>query len=115
LYVPLLRRAYELWCELENVTGEKTLHITGSVDAAPEDDDMSRGSYRSYLEHGLPHEVLTSSELTRRFPKYRLLAETSTLFQKEGGFLLSERCIVAHVRAAQALGAEVHAREEVLG
>ena len=36
------------------------------------------------------------------------------VFQPEGGFLLPERCIVAHVTAAQALGAEVHGRERVL-
>jgi sarcosine oxidase len=36
------------------------------------------------------------------------------VLQPEGGFLLPERCIVHHVWAAQALGAEVHARERVL-
>jgi len=114
-YVPLLRRAYELWRELEGVTGERVLHITGSVDAALEDDDVFRGSYASCLEHGLPHEVLTSAELTKRFPGFRLPKDTVALFQEEGGFLLSERCIVTNVMAAQALGAEVHARERVLG
>ncbi len=114
-YVPLLRRAYELWRELEGVTGEQVLHITGSVDAAPEDDDVFRGSYRSCLEHGLPHEVLSSTELTKRFPGFRLPNDTVALYQEEGGFLLSERCIVTNVIAAQALGAEVHARERVLG
>jgi sarcosine oxidase len=33
------------------------------------------------------------------------------LLQPEGGFLLSERCIVAHVMLAMASGAEVHGRE----
>ena len=113
-YVPLLRRAYALWRELEYVTGEKILHITGSVDAAPEDDEVFQGSYRSCLEHGLPHEVLSSAELTERFPGYRLPRETFALYQEEGGFLLSERCIVSQVMAAQALGAEVRAREQVL-
>src|SRR5439155_22036529 len=28
-YVPLLRRAYELWGEIERESGEKLLHITG--------------------------------------------------------------------------------------
>ena len=34
-YVALLRRAYELWRELEGLAGERLLHITGSVDAGP--------------------------------------------------------------------------------
>jgi sarcosine oxidase len=36
------------------------------------------------------------------------------VYQPDGGFLLSERCIVAHVTAAQELGAEVHGQERVL-
>jgi len=113
-YVPLLRRSYELWRELEGVTGEQILHITGSIDAAPADDDVFRGSYASCLEHGLPHEVLTSAELTARFPGYQLPKESMALYQAEGGFLLSERCVVTNVLAAQAQGADVHARERVL-
>ena len=34
-YVPLLRRAYELWRDLERTVGEQLLHITGSLDAGP--------------------------------------------------------------------------------
>ena len=36
------------------------------------------------------------------------------LYQPDGGFLMSERCIVAHVAAALERGAEVRAREPVL-
>ena len=36
------------------------------------------------------------------------------LHQPDGGFVLSERCIVNHVFAAQERGGEVHAREQVL-
>src|ERR1700683_4187001 len=34
-YVPLLRRAYELWRELQAEAGVQLLHITGSIDAGP--------------------------------------------------------------------------------
>jgi sarcosine oxidase len=64
--------------------------------------------------HSLPHEVLTGKELKARYPAYQLPADIMALLQPEGGFLLSERCIVAHVMLAQALGAEVHGREKVL-
>jgi sarcosine oxidase len=64
--------------------------------------------------HGLSHEVLTSTELTRRFPGYQLPSDYLALYQKDGGFLLSERCIVQHAQEAMKLGAEIHGREEVL-
>jgi sarcosine oxidase len=58
--------------------------------------------------------VLESAALAARFPGYRLPEDTMSVFQPEGGFLLSERCIVAHVSTALAAGAEVHARESVM-
>ncbi len=114
-YVPLLRRSYELWRELETAAGEQLLHITGSLDAGPPGSFVFEGSRRSCEEHGLEHEVMGAAELERRFPAYRVPAETLALFQPDGGFLLPERCIVAHVELAQALGAVVQARERVLG
>src|SRR5688500_11152639 len=32
-YVPLLRRAYELWVEAERASGERLLYVTGGIDA----------------------------------------------------------------------------------
>src|SRR5829696_5836792 len=114
-YVPLLRRAYELWRELETGFGEQLLHITGSIDASPRDNWVFSGSLRSCEEHDLLHEILDHRQLTARFPVYQLPEGHFALFQPDGGFLLSERCIVANVQAAQEAGAEIHAREKVLG
>jgi len=114
-YVPLLRRAYELWRQLEHTVQERLLMITGSIDASAEDGDVFKGSRASCDIHHLPHEVLDSGELNRRFPGYQLPQNVVAVYQPDGGFLLSERCIVAHVMAAQELGAEVHGQEQVLG
>jgi sarcosine oxidase len=114
-YVPLLRRAYVLWRELEQVAGEQLLHITGSVDAGPPDSFVFEGSVRSCIEHGLEHEVIDGAEVNRRFLGYRLPAESMAVFQPDGGFLLPERCIVAHVDAALVAGATVKTDERMLG
>lgn len=113
-YVPLLKRAYELWRELEAACGEHLLHITGSVDASEPDGIVFTGALDSCKLHDLSHEVLTSAELSKRFPGYQLPEDYLALYQEEGGFLLSERCIVQHVNEAMRLGAEIHGREEVL-
>ncbi|HET7426640.1 MAG TPA: N-methyl-L-tryptophan oxidase [Gemmatimonadales bacterium] len=113
-YVALLRRAYELWRELEGLAGERLLHITGSVDAGPADGSIFQGALRSSELHGLPHEVMDGDELHRRYPGYRLPKQIQCLYQPEGGFLLPERCDVAHVEQALALGADVRCREPVL-
>lgn len=113
-YVPLLRRAYELWREIENVSGERLLIITGGIDAGAPASATVRGSRLSCDLHHLPHDVLDAAALHRRFPGYRLPSEMVAVYQPDGGFVLSERAIVAYVTAAQALGAEIHARERVL-
>ena len=113
-YVPLMRRAYELWRDLETSSDKQILHITGSIDAGPPDGLNFAGSLLSCQEHELPHDVLTSRELTDRFPGYRLPSETMAVYQGEGGFLLPERCISLYVEQAQALGATVHTGERTL-
>ncbi len=113
-YVLLLKRAYELWREIQSEAGEKLLHITGSVDAGPEDSWVFKGSWESAKLHDLPHEVLTGPELRRRHPGYHLPHGHLALLQPDGGFLTPERCIVSYVEAAQKLGAEVHAHEPLL-
>ena len=113
-YVPLLRRAYALWRELENRAGERLLIITGSVDAGRADSVTVQGSLLSCKQHHLPHELLDAAALRVRFPGYQLARDMVGVYQADGGFLLCEQCVVAHVMAAQALGAEVHARERVV-
>ena len=113
-YVPLLRRAYALWREIEAETGEELLVITGSIDASPQDDPLFQGALGSARLHDIPHEVLTGAEINARFPGYRLPADYRGVFQAEGGLVASERAVVAHVRAAQAHGADIRAREKVL-
>lgn len=115
-YVPLLRRSYELWHELEELAAEPLLITTGSIEGGPEDGPMFRGSLAAAREHDLPHEVLDVAELRRRFPAYRDLgASTRVVFQPDGGFLLAERTLLAHVNQALRHGADLRFHEAVLG
>ena len=71
-YVPLLRRAYQLWREMEQRAGEPLLVITGGVDVGRAASETITGSLRSCREHDLPHEVLDAAAIARRFPGFRL-------------------------------------------
>lgn len=113
-YVLLLHRAYELWRELEAVSGRELLVVTGSIDASPEDDPLFQGALRSACDHHLEHSVMTGTEVNDRFPGYSLPNNHRALYQPMGGLVASERAIVAHVEAAQAAGATVRAREPIL-
>jgi len=113
-YVPLLRRAYHLWRELGRTVRERLLFITGGVDIGQYDSWIIQGSIAACSAHKLRHEVLTASQVRKRFPGFRLSKDMVAVYQPNAGFVLSERSIIAHVSAALRMGAEVHARERVL-
>src|SRR5215217_5503396 len=54
-YVPLLRRAYERWEELEKLSGEKLLHITGGLYMGRRESEVISGSLAAAQMHRLPH------------------------------------------------------------
>jgi sarcosine oxidase len=115
-YVPLLRRSYELWHELASLADEELLITTGSVEGGPEGGRTFQGALEAAQLHDLPHEVLDVPELRRRYPAYGdFEPDTRVVFQPEGGFLLAERTLLAHVQQAIAHGAELHFHEAVDG
>jgi sarcosine oxidase len=110
-YVPLLRRTYELWRELESEADEQLLHTTGIIEGGSE---ILGGVLRSCAAHDIDHEVLNGVEVAARFPAFDLPSELEVAYQADGGFLVPERCIVAHVGGALRHGATLRARERVL-
>ena len=114
-YVPLVRRAYDLWRDLERTIGEPLLTVTGSIDGGRPGGRSIEGALEACRVHGLEHERLDAAGLARRFPGYRLPPDHVAVFQPDGGFLHAERCVVAHVAAARARGATVHTGEQVTG
>ena len=114
-YVPLVKRAYELWHELEQNINETLVVTTGSVRAGPPDSDFYRGAIESCDLHQIPYEILNNTEVNRRFPGYQFPDDISSVYQPDGGFVLPEMCIVGHAQAAEEAGATIHTGETVLG
>src|SRR5437867_13391009 len=57
-YVPLLRRAWDLWRELERSSGETLLTQTGGLYAGAPAGELMSGSLASARTHRLAHGVL---------------------------------------------------------
>src|SRR5437016_9135071 len=62
-YVPLLRRAWTLWRDLERDTGETLLTETGGLYAGDPTGELVSGALLSARTHHLEHEVLDASAL----------------------------------------------------
>ncbi|MEA2660806.1 MAG: sarcosine oxidase [Chloroflexota bacterium] len=114
-YVPLLKRAWELWRELERSTGEELLRQTGGVYVGPRDGELVAGSLRSAREHGLDHELLDPHALRARLPLFRFEPDWWGLAESTAGYLLPDRAIAAHLTMAERGGADLHFEERVLG
>lgn len=113
-YVPLLRRAYQLWDELGSLSGQKLLYRTGGLYMGPREGEIVGGSLRSACEYGLPHELLDRAEIRRRFPQFQIPEHWAGLLEPEAGFLVPEQVIASYAEAALRGNAELHGRETVL-
>ncbi|WP_029214421.1 N-methyl-L-tryptophan oxidase [Kallotenue papyrolyticum] len=112
-YVPLVRRAYELWQALERTTDTPLLQITGGLMIGHPDTAFLQGVQASVQRHHLPHEVLSAEDLRRRYPVLRPLPDEIAIWEPRAGFLRPEACIQAHLAAAQRHGAALHFEEPV--
>jgi sarcosine oxidase len=106
-YVPLLLRAYELWRELEETAGIDLLHQVGLLQVGPPEGPVVRGVLEAARLHKLSVESLTSDEIPRRFAGLRAPPEAIGVFEPAAGYLKVERCVLAHIAAAKASGAEL--------
>ena len=114
-YVPMLRRAVELWYGLGNLAEQKLFHPVGSLDVSAPDNAIFQGSLKACWEWDIEHEILDASEVARRFPAMQPGAEMQAVYQPGSGFVLPEPAISSHVNASLALGAEIHGHERLLG
>ncbi len=113
-YVPLLKRASQLWTETGQEAGNQLLYVTGSMDIAPEGEGFVEASRQSCIEYDLKHTVMSRKDIETRFPAFTLTPEHIGLWQPDGGFVASERAIYTHAGLAMKHGAELRFNEPLL-
>ena len=111
--MPLLRRAYALWDELDAATGRPVLRRTGALYAGDANGALVAGSLASAKAHALPHELLEGEEIRRRYPLLRLPDGFAGVFEPEGGYLRCERAVVDMAGEATRHGAAIRENEPV--
>jgi sarcosine oxidase len=104
LYVPLVRRAYELWDDLEKEMGRTLFHRTGGLMIGPES---------GTLVSGARHEMLSADDVRRRWPAYAPPDDHAALFELRAGLLLPEACLDGYLELARQHGAAIRTGERV--
>ena len=113
-YVPLLRRSFQLWKQLEDEALTKILHVTGGLYLGKSDGQVIAGSLRSCETHGLSYEILQRHELASQYPQFHVPDDFVGLYEYQAGFLVPELAVSAHVDLAMRYGAEIHGNEPLL-
>jgi len=113
-YVPLIRRAYQNWDELGEVSGQQSLHRTGGLYLGPLDGTIVSGSLIAAQQHQLEFEMLDREALDARFPIFQTPADMVGFFETEAGYLIPETGVASHLAVARAHGAVLREQEPVL-
>lgn len=113
-YVPLVREAFGLWRQLEAVTGESLLTMTGALMIGRADGPLVSGTVASARAHGLAHELLDAAALRARYPQHVVADDEVAVYEVDAGVLRPEAGVVAAVDAARRAGAMVLPSTRVL-
>jgi sarcosine oxidase len=115
LYVPLVQRAWELWLEMEELTGTVLYRRTGGVAVGGADSELVRGALASVHAHDIEHEVLDANELRLRFPALQPEPHHVAVLETRAGMLMSDACVRTLHALARGYGAELHQNLAVTG
>lgn len=116
-YVPLLRRSFALWAELEAATGARLYTETGFLQVGPRGDgSVVAGAVRSAAAHDLALEELDREDVAARFPGLALPeGDVSCVLDPRAGVLAAEPSVEALAAAARAAGADLRSDVTVTG
>ncbi|WP_313202635.1 N-methyl-L-tryptophan oxidase [Pseudomonas sp.] len=120
-YVSIVKRAQQIWRDLEAQSGESLfeqsglLALTSSPDFDPDDKtDFTLRTIGLAQAYGIEHEVLDAEQIRQRFPQFASVRDDAIgYFEPGGGFVRPERCIEVQLRLAVQHGATLHTGETV--
>jgi sarcosine oxidase len=105
-YVPILRRAWDRWYELEQLAEKPLLVETGCLSIGPTDGELVSGVRAAARLHGLALEA-------REPAPFHVPTGYACDYEAKAGYLMVEDCVRAHLERAVAAGAELRTEEPV--
>jgi sarcosine oxidase len=105
IYVPIVQRAFDLWRELEEMSGTSLLKETGGLMIGGPGSELVAGARRSAEAHGLAHALLSAGEVHARFPALHPDDGMVAVWEPRAGILFPEACISATLAEARRHGA----------
>jgi sarcosine oxidase len=113
IYVPMVQRAFELWRELEVLSGTALLEQTGGLMIGTPDSALVEGARHSAQVHGLQHSMLSAGDIRTRFPMLNPDSDMVGVWEPRAGVLCPEACVAAQLEQARRCGAVLRFDEPV--
>ena len=113
-YVPLAKKAFDLWDRLAELSGEALLRRQSCLSLGSAESSMIRGVLQAAAEHDLPIELLNPVQIAERFPKFRIEPKTVGVLEQQAGVLAVEKGVLAQLKVAESTGFATVLSETVL-
>ena len=113
-YLPLLRRAYTLWQDLQQQWDEDLYDLCGGLNIGRSGSEFVESARRSAEIMGSPCEYMSAGEARSAWPAFHIPDDCAVLFDAEAGYIRPERCVAAHLALASRAGAAIEPGEEVV-
>uniref|UniRef100_A0A7E4VPZ8 Sarcosine oxidasee (formaldehyde-forming) n=1 Tax=Panagrellus redivivus TaxID=6233 RepID=A0A7E4VPZ8_PANRE len=112
IYLPLAKAAYEEWDELARLSGDKLYHVCGLLWLSNPEATAVRA--KVLHDYGVPHSVLTGTEVGKKFPHLRFDDSWHALYDPQAGYSHADRCVKAAQSQTLAFGGTIHDNEPVI-
>jgi sarcosine oxidase len=112
-YVPMARRAFDMWREIEREAQADLLHVTGLLQVGSPSSELITGVRLSAETHQLPVKEMSPAEIESRWPYFKIAPGQVGLFEETAGYLRVEKCVAQMTRLALQLGAELRTNTTV--
>jgi sarcosine oxidase len=117
-----VRRANEIWREIEAQTPEKLFLRSGGLVIGPRRDGAAFHAQSDFVSStvnvagrfGIEHEVLNAEQIRKRFPALIMRDDEYAYYEAAGGVLRPEKCIQAQLDLAKGNNARIQTNEIVL-
>lgn len=106
-YVTLVKRAQQLWEDLERKSGYKIFEKTGVLGLGPSDSSFLQETVEAAKKYELPLQVLNADEVKDKWPGISIPNNYIGCFESESGLIYSEKAIQAYKEIAIENGAQL--------
>lgn len=113
-YCALSLRSYEIFREMENLTGRSLLQVTGGLIISSDNkasyvhvDNLYKVTVSAAKRYGIKHEIFDAKDIRARFPQFNISDTEYGYYEYEAGVLRPEECVRANLECAKLSGASI--------